>query len=52
MKDSDALISHYAGENGIDPSQLPTFREYVDGPFATIMSLFKENSELKKRAAA
>jgi hypothetical protein len=51
MKDSDALITFFADKNGIDPRRLPTFQEYVSGPFRTIMSLFKENSALRKRAA-
>lgn len=51
MKDSDALVGHFADRKGIDAQRLPTFQEYVTGPFSTIMSLFKENSELKKRAA-
>ena len=50
-KDSDALVSRFAEEADVDPSDLPTFQAYVTGPFNTILSLFKENRELKKRAA-
>jgi hypothetical protein len=51
MQDSEALVSRYADEAGIDPAKLLTFQAYVEGPFRTILSLFKENRELKRRAA-
>jgi len=50
-KDSDGLISVFARQFGVDPESLSTFQEYVNGPFGTLMSLFKENKELKRRAA-
>lgn len=49
--DSDELIAFYAKEAKIDPVSLGTFQAYVEGPFSTLMSLFKENKELKKKAA-
>ena len=33
---------------GPAPAQLPTFRAYVDGPFAQLLALYKENAELKQ----
>lgn len=50
-KDSDAIISHYAEDSGIDLQRLPAFQEYVSGPFNTLMTLFKENRKLRKHAA-
>jgi hypothetical protein len=50
-KDSDCLIALFARQHGTDPANLKTFQAYVDGPFTTLMSLFKENRELKQQAA-
>jgi hypothetical protein len=50
-KDSDNLISTFARQFGVDPARLGTYQEYVTGPFSTLMTLFKENKELKQGAA-
>ena len=51
QKDSDGLIAHFAEETGADLATLDTYQAYVEGPFARIMSLFKENKALKQQAA-
>lgn len=51
QKDSDELIAHFSREADADPTGLGTFQAYVEGPFSLIMSLFRENRDLKKRAA-
>jgi len=42
MNESDTLIAHYAREAGVNPAAMPTFREYVTGPFATIISAYSK----------
>jgi hypothetical protein len=49
LQDSDAIVAHFAKDAGIDPGTLPTFRAYVEGPFQSLMSLYRENMELKKQ---
>jgi len=49
MKDSDALIAHFATQNNADPSQMFVLNWYVDGPFSALGTLWQENVELKKR---
>lgn len=51
LADSDGIIAHFAEKAGVDPSELPTYRSYVDGAFQRIRTLFKENQELKSRLA-
>jgi len=38
--ESDELITHYAREAGVNPAAMPTFCEYVTGPFAAIISTY------------
>jgi hypothetical protein len=49
LKDSDALIAHFAAKAGADPARLPVFQWYSGGPFAQIGALYRENRELKER---
>lgn len=49
MKDSDAIIAHFADRAGVDPADLPVFQWYANGPFAQIGALYRENRELKER---
>jgi hypothetical protein len=51
MKDSDALVDKFAEISGIAPASLPNLQSYIGGPFASIMRLYKENTELKKQLA-
>ena len=50
MTDSDAVIGRLASAFGVAP-QGPVLQAYVEGPFQQIMTLFKENMELKKQQA-
>lgn len=52
MTDSDAIIARLAEGVGVDPSQMPVLSAYVQGPFQQIMTLYRENAELKKQLAA
>ena len=52
MTDSDGIIAHFAGIAGVDPTQMPVLSAYVEGPFQQIMTLYRENMELKKQLAA
>lgn len=47
LRDSEAIIQHYAKEAGIDPASLPTLDQYVRGPIARMAALRKEIAELK-----
>jgi glutaredoxin 2 len=49
MKDSDAIIGHFASIAGIEPADLPVFQWYATGPFAQLGALYRENMELKKQ---
>ena len=51
LSDSDAIIAHFAGAAGVDPAKLPTFRAYSVGVMPQMMSMHRENMELKKRLA-
>jgi glutathione S-transferase len=51
MADSDGIIARLAERVGQDPGQMPVLRAYIEGPFQQIMSLFRENMELKKQQA-
>ncbi|HEY9578670.1 MAG TPA: glutathione S-transferase N-terminal domain-containing protein [Rhizorhapis sp.] len=51
MKDSDALISHYAAEASIDPSGMVLLNYYTSGVFEQFITLFKENMALKEKLA-
>lgn len=52
MKDTDALIAHYAKEAGVDPSEMALLNYYVGGVFERMGALFRENMEFKKQLAA
>jgi glutathione S-transferase len=52
MTDSDGIIGHFAKAAGADPATMPVLSAYVEGPFQQIMTLFRENMELKKAASA
>ena len=51
LGDSDAIITRFAGAADVDPAKLPTFRAYSAGVMPQMMSIFRENMELKKRLA-
>lgn len=50
MKDSDAIIAHYAQEAGIDPQGLPTFLAYAHGVLPKYMEVRRELAALKRSA--
>ncbi len=52
LADSDGIISRLAQGVGQDPSQMPVLKAYLEGPFQQIMTLFRENMELKKQQQA
>ena len=51
LSDSDAIIARFAGTADVDPAKLPTFRAYSVGVMPQMMSMYRENMELKKRLA-
>jgi glutaredoxin len=51
MTDSDGIIGQLAADAGVDPAHMPVLGAYVEGPFAQIMQLYRENMELKKQLA-
>lgn len=51
IADSDAIIAALARESGRDPAEMPVYQNYVEGPFAVLMKLWKENIDLKKAAS-
>jgi hypothetical protein len=51
VADSDGIISRLAEGAGVDPGQMPVLKAYLEGPFQSIMTLFRENMELKKQLA-
>ncbi len=52
LADSDGIIGHLAQGVGVDPGQMPVLKAYLEGPFQQIMTLFRENMELKKQQQA
>ena len=48
LADSDGIIGRLAQGVDQDPAQMPVLKAYLDGPFQQIMTLFRENMELKK----
>ena len=48
MADSDGIIARLAQRVGQDPGKMPVLKAYLEGPFQQIMTLFRENMELKK----
>lgn len=51
LADSDEIVARLAAWSGRDLATMPVYRNYVDGPFAGMMRLWKENQELKAAAA-
>ena len=49
IKDSDAIIAHFAADAKLDPSKMPVLSAYVSGAFQQLFDLYKENMEMKKR---
>ncbi|MDL2410661.1 glutathione S-transferase N-terminal domain-containing protein [Rhizobium calliandrae] len=52
VSESDDIVAFLAAKAGRNPSDMPVYRNYVDGAFAMAMALWKENRELKKAASA
>ena len=52
LADSDGIIARLAERDGKDPGQMPVLKAYLEGPFQQIMTLFRENMELKKQQPA
>lgn len=52
IAESDDIIAFLANKTGRKPETLPVYTAYVDGPFAMMMSLWRENQELNKAAAS
>ena len=51
MTESDAIIGRFADQAKVDPAQMPVLKAYVEGPFQQIMTLYRENMDLKKQLA-
>ena len=51
LSESDAIIARFAEAAEVDPTTLPTFRAYASGVMPQMMSMFRENMEMKKRLA-
>ncbi len=49
IADSDGIIARLAEGAGQDPGQMPVLKAYLEGPFQSLMTLFRENMELKKQ---
>ena len=52
LADSDGIIARLAEGVGQDPGQMPVLKAYLEGPFQSIMTLYRENMELKKAQQA
>ena len=52
IADSDGIIARLAEGAGQDPGQMPVLKAYLEGPFQSLMTLFRENMELKKQQQA
>ncbi|MBM7049263.1 glutathione S-transferase N-terminal domain-containing protein [Rhizobium lusitanum] len=50
IAESDDIIAFLAVKSGREPASLPVFGNYVEGPFKTMMNLWKENQQLKAAA--
>jgi len=50
IAESDDIIAFLAVKSGREPASLPVFSNYVEGPFKTMMNLWKENQQLKAAA--
>jgi glutathione S-transferase len=51
IADSDGIVAALAARAGKTPEDLPVLDHYLRGPFASMMTLYKENGELKKQLA-
>ena len=51
LADSDGIIARLGESYGVDPGQMPVLQAYLEGPFQRIMTLYRENAELKKQLA-
>ena len=49
LAESEDIVARFAALSGVRPETLPAFRAYVDGPFAQLLTLYRENAELRKR---
>lgn len=47
VTESDEIIDFFAKPAGIDVAELPVLRNYLEGPFAQIGALSRENRSLK-----
>ncbi|MBR1175316.1 glutathione S-transferase N-terminal domain-containing protein [Bradyrhizobium sp. KB893862 SZCCT0404] len=52
MAESEDIIAFLAQKSGRNPASMTVYRNYVDGPFAMAMKLWKENQELRQAASA
>jgi hypothetical protein len=43
LADSDGIIARLAQGVGVDPAQMPVLKAYLEGPFQSLMTLFREN---------
>ncbi|MGO4568419.1 glutathione S-transferase N-terminal domain-containing protein [Rhizobium sp. 2YAF20] len=50
IAESDDIIAFLAVKSGREPTSLPVFENYVEGPFKMMMNLWKENQQLKAAA--
>lgn len=50
LKDSDAIIAHYAAGEGIDPASLPIFSTYAQAVLPKYMEVRRELNALKQTA--
>ncbi|MDN7752766.1 glutathione S-transferase N-terminal domain-containing protein [Burkholderia gladioli] len=51
IAESDDIIAALAQKSGRNPAVMPVYQNYVDGPLAALMRLWKENMNLKKVTA-
>ena len=51
LADSDGIIAELLATAGKKPEDMTALSAYLRGPFASMMTLYKENSELKKQIA-
>jgi glutaredoxin 2 len=50
IAESDDIIAFLVVKSGREPTSLPVFQNYVEGPFKMMMNLWKENQQLKAAA--
>ena len=48
VTESDDIVASLCAIAGTEPSAMPVLTNYLEGPFASMMRLYRENSELKK----